>query len=402
LVTPEGHAFFSTGVTSVGPSGTAIGDTGERPYRDNVLETHGSVEVWANVTRERLSSWGFNSLGAWSDWRTVTGTPYTIKLSMSGSDWLQGNIPDYWSDDWEAHIAEQAAQLEATKDDPLLIGIFLDNEMRWGADHRIQSALFDNYLFMDRAQPGKQRLVEVLRSRYGDDIEPFNEVWGTDLEFFDDLLDVTDLPNASPGQHPEREADASAFLLDLATRFFSETSAAIRAVDSNHLNLGVRFVSQLTPSEVVAAAGPWVDVLSVNFYQVEPIVFDSALLLSGSVDPRPWLAIYHDLSRRPVLIGEFGFRAADSGLPNTWPPIYPTFDTQEDRADGLERYALNIFNRDYVVGYHWFTYSDQPAEGRFDGENNNFGLVNIEDNPYEVVTSRAQWLHERMYPCRAR
>ena len=401
LVTPDGHAFFSTGVTSVGPSGTAVGETGERPYRDNVLEIHGSVETWADVTRERLSDWGFNSLGAWSDWRTVSGVPYTIKLGMSGSDWLEGDIPDYWSESWEAHIAQRAAQLEATKDDPLLIGVFLDNEMRWGADHRITSNLFDSYLFMDRDQPGKQRLVGVLSARYAEDIDAFNLVWATDLGSFDDLLDVTDLPNAAPGQYPEREADVSEFLLDLASRFFSRTSQAIREVDSNHLNLGVRFVSQLTPSEVIAAAGPWVDVLSVNFYEVEPIVFDSALILSGSVDPRPWLAIYHDLSRRPVLIGEFGFRAADSGLPNTWPPIYPTLDTQEERADGLERYALNVFNRDYVVGYHWFTWSDQPAEGRFDGENNNFGLVNIEDTPYEVVTSRARSLHDRMYPCLA-
>jgi agarase len=39
-----------------------------------------------------------------------------------------------------------------------------------------------------------------------------------------------------------------------------------------------------------------------------------------------------------------------------------------------------------LVGYHWFEHADQPAEGRFDGENSNFGTVTIEDNVYEELT----------------
>ena len=33
-----------------------------------------------------------------------------------------------------------------------------------------------------------------------------------------------------------------------------------------------------------------------------------------------------------------------------------------------------------------FQYFDQPKEGRFDGEDNNFGLVNTKDEVYEMVT----------------
>lgn len=402
LVTPNGNAFFSSGVNGVRPGGTPIGESGERPYYDSIIETHGTVDAWVASTRDRLAAWGFNSLGAWSEWETVTEVPYTVILSMSGSNWLEGDVPDYWSSEWESHVETQAATLEGHAEDPFLIGVFLDNEVRWGSDHRVQRTLFDDYVAMDGEQPGKLRLVDLLRDRYGDDIDVFNAVWDTELEGFDALLTVDRLIVGPPGQYAQRKADASAFLLDLATRFFSFTSQAISEVAPNHLNLGVRFVSQLTPSEVIAAAGPWVDVLSVNFYEVLPLVFDSALALSGGVDPRPWLAIYHDLSRRPVLIGEFGFRARDSGLPNSWPPIYPTLDTQEDRADGLEHYALNAYGRDYLVGYHWFIHSDQPAEGRFDGEDNNFGLVDISDVPYDAVTDRAADLHRRMYPCKSR
>ena len=34
----------------------------------------------------------------------------------------------------------------------------------------------------------------------------------------------------------------------------------------------------------------------------------------------------------------------------------------------------------------WFEHADQPAEGRFDGENSNFGTVTIEDRVYDELT----------------
>ena len=35
-----------------------------------------------------------------------------------------------------------------------------------------------------------------------------------------------------------------------------------------------------------------------------------------------------------------------------------------------------------AVGYHCFEWYDEPKEGRFDGENSNYGLVNIKDQLY--------------------
>ena len=39
-----------------------------------------------------------------------------------------------------------------------------------------------------------------------------------------------------------------------------------------------------------------------------------------------------------------------------------------------------------MVGYHWFEHADQPAEGRFDSENSNFGTVTIKDETYVELT----------------
>ena len=41
-----------------------------------------------------------------------------------------------------------------------------------------------------------------------------------------------------------------------------------------------------------------------------------------------------------------------------------------------------------MVGYHWFEYRDEPKEGRFDGENSNYGVVKIDFTPWEVLTAR--------------
>jgi hypothetical protein len=96
----------------------------------------------------------------------------------------------------------------------------------------------------------------------------------------------------------------------------------------------------------------------------------------------------HRLSDRPILIGEFSYRAADAGLPNTLPPFFPTLATQAERAQATGTYLRRVLARPYVVGAHWFQYMDQPATGRFDGENQNFGLVTITDDLWPALTAR--------------
>ena len=48
--------------------------------------------------------------------------------------------------------------------------------------------------------------------------------------------------------------------------------------------------------------------------------------------------------------------------------------------------SLQRCKKPAVVGYHWFEHADQPAEGRFDGENSNFGTVTIDDEVYTALT----------------
>ena len=60
--------------------------------------------------------------------------------------------------------------------------------------------------------------------------------------------------------------------------------------------------------------------------------------------------------------------------------------TQAERAVAYRRYAVAAVSQPAIVGFHWFEHADQPAEGRFDGENSNFGIVTINDEVYEKLT----------------
>ena len=60
--------------------------------------------------------------------------------------------------------------------------------------------------------------------------------------------------------------------------------------------------------------------------------------------------------------------------------------TQTERAQAFEGYVVTALSKPNVVGYHWFEHADEPAQGRFDGEDSNFGTVTIEDQVYEELT----------------
>jgi hypothetical protein len=238
------------------------------------------------------------------------------------------------------------------------------------------------YLALEEDAPGKAAAVELLLQELGG-MDGVNQALGTDFSDQDAMLVETDWTGLSEaGMYQEL---ASAFLSKAADRYFEYTTESIRAVDPDHLILGNREVSVMTPAEVYQAAAPFVDVLSINNYVFIEGVAELALSMSGGLDPANGFIAQHELTGRPILISEFGFRAADSGLPNSWPPQYPTFETQAERTQAYTEYVSLYRAVPWVVGWHWFEWVDQPAEGRFDGENN--GLVSEQDVPYLELTS---------------
>ena len=398
LVTPDGGAFLSLGVCTVNPTGDMERDTKRQPYRENVLAKHGAVEAWTAVTANRLRAWGLNTLGNWSGGELRGAFPYTKELSVSGGLWgnlgaggLRGNktFPDFFSPEVRAHIRARAAAAAATANDPYLIGYYLDNELPWAKDWRLGADIFPGYVALPPEAPGKQRLVEFFRERY-QTVNRFNAVWSTDLKDWNELAARQKLISRGPAQ---AQRDREAFVLLVAREYFKTAAAAIRAKDPRHLILGCRFLWAVVPWPVVQACGEYCDVVSINYYEVG-IFGKMALWLTTSMRVRTDLTFrsFYDLTQKPLLITEFSFRAMDSGMPNTYPPplfIQPTVPTQMARADKFEHCVTTWMTQPYFLGYHWFKYMDEPKGGRSsDGENGNYGLVSLQDNPYLALVER--------------
>ncbi len=389
LVTPDGHPFFSTGINVLSFAGTATKD-GVEHYKDAVTAKYGTQNAWSDAALQNCQAWGINTVGGWSDWSFFqTRMPYTVLLDV-------GTAPDYFAPEFAQHakdvLTTTATQL---KDDKFLVGYFLNNEVYWGYGIRGFHYVFDDYMALPAdTSPGKQQLIQYLEQRYGT-VAALQADFQTDAVDWPGVATATTLGNlATPGATATRSAWSGL----VAEKFFAVTDAALRAADPHHMNLGVRFISQLAPRAVLKAAGKYVDVMSINYYDLNPGLPEWLQSLEPDyVSVDDFLAEHYAAGGRPILITEWGYRAADSGLPNSFPPIYPVLDTQAQRADAYEAYVRNVMQRPYFVGHHWFLYTDQPAEGRFDGEDSNFGLVTEKDVPYTVLTERMKALAWKAY-----
>ena len=414
---PNGHRFLSKGVTTVQFGQDVIQGTSRSPYGESNRARYGTIDAWRKASAQRLVNWGFNSLGGWSDNAISTlavnnqHLAYAPLVDMGaafvgqkqrGEAWLHGIFPDVFDPDFETIAHERARQVCAPlATDRWLLGWFADNELRWGPDWRGTDELLTMFLDLPANVPGKKAAVDLMRERYGD-MTKFNAVWNTKCASWDDLANATAITPPvvrksvyQQNQETERQAneadpkraafvaDCEAFLTRLADRYFRITSEAIKAADPNHMNFGCRF-AYVPPQPVIAAAAKYVDVISFNCYRLDPSQTISRY------------AAYN----KPLLIGEFAFRSEDSGLPNTR-GAGPKVKTQAERAAAFKNYVTLALQNPNLVGYHWFEYCDEPREGRFDGENSNYGVVNVNDEPYTDLTqamteinAQAETLHD--------
>lgn len=409
LVTPDGHGMFSAGIVGVRVEGDFAPTIGTAPYRDNVLARYGSATAWAEVTLIRLLDIHVNTIGSWSDYGLfVQVMPYTPILGFAQHAPAVPDVPngltgqpvrDYFAPAFVAGASVEAAKAASCAADPWCIGVFSDNELGWGPPLILTQPIFDAYFRLPAGAPGKVALQSYLETRYGGDVAAFNADFGLSLASFDDVQTLTELGADWQTDAPARQAVRHAFTGVVAEQYFRTVHDALRAVSPTMLILGARFLSYSTPPEVAAAAGPYVDVLSTNYYEFGAVWFDLAQQLAAQAGYIQAARMFDDvdtlyaLTGKPILISEYGYRSAESELPNTFPPFYPTLPTQAARADAFSAYTRRAVQRPYVVGTHWFKHADQPIEGRFDGEDNNWGIVDLHDEPYVVLNDRMRLLN---------
>lgn len=413
LVTPDGNLFFSTGIDCVGPGEYTFIEDREKwfewlpaapdPFAQFIGRSEGAHSMadpiggkgrtfsfycanlyrkygerwrqkWADVSAARMRSWGFNTVGNWSDSEFIS----QAKIPFVATGGIEGKVRriegggGYWGKMVDAYDPAFSAAAETSLSvvakeysaNRYCIGYFADNEIAWEAVEK-------GTLASPPDQPCRIAEVDMLKTKYNGSLDLLNGAWSTHVASWD-ALRAPDSPNATC------QADLDAFAYQFAKRYFEICKAAFKKSAPNHLYLGCRFAS--APKPAVRACADVADVVSFNIYQ-------------SSINSSEWTGA-RDLGK-PILIGEFHFGALDRGMFHEG--LGPRAN-QAERAAAYLGYVRSVADCPNFVGCHWFQYIDEPLTGRwYDGENYNIGLVDVTDTPYPELLAAAKKANEEVY-----
>ncbi len=367
LVTPGGEKFFSLGVNNTSGGSADDKSRGEKAYYWSRF--YPDLEAWGKDTQQRLTGWGFNTAGGWSDVSAVMTLPVIPEIDLGRNSKL------HWYDIFDPAMQETtddvAREIVARyKDNDRVLGYFTDNEVGWW-----NAPLFVWHLEKGWALSSKRVLWQLLYDRYQGKFDRLLKdfVPTEGLDSFEKLKASGARLKLRPGGEGIKVIGKFTYLL--TRRYYELAWSAMRKAAPNALVVGDRLPLYYNQDAVLAQRG-LVDVLSTNY----------------NVDcPDGWVAPYYfeglrDLSPAPVLISEFFFAAKENRSGNANNGHLMHVDTQEERALGATEAMRNFAGFPNVGGVHWFQYTDEPTGGRSDGEDFNMGLVDIHNQPYEMLT----------------
>ncbi|MCC7352011.1 MAG: hypothetical protein IT446_15740 [Phycisphaerales bacterium] len=381
FISPQEKLEFLNTVTTVQPFQTARDPNGPDYVSQNWsggANDDGDLKQWAAATLQRIHDYGFKGLGAWSN---PVFHDLDVPISRDLNLWAWAHGSKLYSPQW-MKAAEEAiiAQVDSLKGNVNLVGYFLDNELDWG-DSGMGPVKYFNGL--PPTDPNRAQVMRVIRSTWSTP-EQFAADWKLPLKDWSEMDGWTELPHKPQSAYGRLFA---AWLSHLAEDYFKIATELVRKHDPNHLILGVRFKS-FGPLEVVRASKNYTDAQSLNYY-----VNDARLDLD-------LFRMMHEQSGQPILISEYSFHSLDgrSGNRNTVGFAAQVLD-QQARADGYRLFTTRLARVPYVIGADWFQWSDEPPSGRrSDGEDVNFGVVDVDDRPYQTLVAAIRDTTPRLNP----
>lgn len=369
FITPCGERFFSLGVNVLNGGYPSRQHEGRLSYHWPTY--YPDLASWAASARQRLRQWGFNTVGAWSQESVPLSMPFIPELAL-------GRLTRFhWDDPFRPSMADEmrqwAQQLVAPyKGNPYRIGYFPDNEIGWW-----YHALFLYYLKLPAANYTKQQLLQLLRAHYTERWEHFTAdfVPPAGVTSFAHLLEhegvYTRLQVGGDGIRVIRRWTSV-----VAEHYYRLVHRALREADPEALIFTDRLQIHYDP-DAIRMAVPYVDVIATNYDVDGKDGYLARYFFSG---------LQQLTQNKPVLVSEWFFAAHENRTGNRNAGHLMTVQTQAERRRGALAAARAFANLPQLVGLHWFQYYDHPVGGRGDGEDYNFGLVDINDRPYEALT----------------
>lgn len=354
----EESVFYHTNDPLLAPYYTARGIDSTFDFSfANIRRKYGPdyVHIYAERAHARLKSWGLNTLANSSD-RAIClmdRTPYTDRLEIrsksipTGGSWWE--VPDPFDPGFRAEIIRQLKERQAECTDPWCLGLFVDNEHRWGNDSHIARCIAQ----APSDLAARKEMCRFLKELHGRPVDPMQAT----------------------------EEDLEAFSQRVIEKYYATIRECFDTYAPGLLYLGCRFNGHTQGDAVLQIGAKYCDVISYNLYRY---TLDS-------------FALPEDIDK-PVMIGEFHFGAMDRGL---FHPGEMNCSDQDDRAACYKEYMRSALRHPQIVGAHWHQFSDQPTTGRFDGQNFQVGLTDCCDTPYPETIAAFREIGYGMYPLRA-
>lgn len=202
-------------------------------------------DVW-----RRLVGWGFNALGAGATAELHDeGRPHVVTVGfMDGAGPVirlgGAHLPDVFDRDWPARCRQRAGEVCVGRErDRALLGYLTDEALNWaqavGEAGRERPSLLQICLSLEPGMAAYHASWEFVLAPYGGELAAMAAAWGVELSGRPAVRQWTqeDRILDTPGYRRDDER----FAREFARRYYSETSAAIRERDGNHLILGARF-----------------------------------------------------------------------------------------------------------------------------------------------------------------
>ncbi len=381
---PDGKKFLSVGINHV-VSYPFKPKPGSEFYNPVKTVFAGDYNRWKADVIKLMKNAGFNTFGSWSDPKLVDDGIYNTICVYVAKHHLE-RCMDGFLPDFEEKVRQNVKFILKDYDNvDNVFGVFLDNEMSWYGES--PWTIVRNYTLLEKAlrskddphygqnSPYYKIASDFLKEKYKT-IEAFSQAWDRSITSWDDLS----FELARSGLNDTVRTDRDEFTALAAEKFYSRAAKVVREMLPGKLILGTRF-AQKAPEGVIRACGKYCDVISFNDYRKLPKA-DEHLLAKYWI----WGG------KKPLMVTEYAWRAEEntSGNPNSG-GAGAVVKTQAQRAENYQKYVGDLLSYPMIIGAHWFEFADQSPQGRFDGENSNYGVVDIHHRPYtELLTAMKQ------------
>jgi agarase len=172
----------------------------------------------------------------------------------------------------------------------------------------------------------------------------------------------------------EVERDDQQFLGEIARRYYGIVGGTMRRYDPNHLIFGEKYLLGDTPAQVIAAAVPYIDALSV-----QPGDGYIPVYTPGDVYPAREISELYRLTGKPVFICDHQISFPTPVYPHTIWPYHQRRDESE-AASATREFLRAAFSDAVVIGYMRCQYIDRFTARRGALKQ---GLLRHDGMPYE-------------------